>query len=46
LRALGTQTAHPNAQRLFARFQAYDGADHVPLFGPKMQHAAAMLGGN
>ncbi len=44
LRALRTQAAHADAQRLFASFQAHHGADHIPLFRPQMQHAAAMLG--
>ncbi len=46
LRALHPKTANPDAQRLFARFQTHHGADHIPLFGPQMQDAAAMLGGD
>ena len=46
LRPLGPQTAHQDAQRLLARFHTHYRADHVPLFGPQMQDAAAMLRGD
>ena len=38
--------AHADAQGFFARFEAYDGAYHVPFFGPEVENAAATLGGD